>query len=167
MLAETDKVDALCGLLGEEARVCGTLSEILRAEQAATVGLDPEAILTCLERREVVQDELVRLAAERRSLVRALADERGTRAERVIEVLPFLPPASQDRVRGDLRRLRQALLEARGLGRQQSLVAGASLETVTDLLRALRALVPGARYGNDARIETPSSDGIEQVDRRA
>jgi hypothetical protein len=163
----TDKVEALCSLLGEETRVCGTLADILRAEQAATVGLDPEGILACLERREVLQEELVRLAAERRSLVRALADERGTRAERVVEVLPLLPLASQDRVRGGLRRLRQALLEARGLGRQQSFLANASLDTVTDLLRALRALVPGARYGAHAQMENPSTIGAEQLDRRA
>ena len=162
----TDKVEALCGLLGEETRVCATLSDLLRAEQAATVGLDPEGILTCLERREVVQEELVRLAAERRTVVRALADERGGRAERVLELLPLLPPASQHRVRGDVRRLRQALLEARGLGRQQSIVAEASLDSVGDLLRALRALVPGARYGRDAQIDAPASDGVEQLDRR-
>ena len=166
MSVHPDSVESLCGLLGEETRVCDDLADALRAEQVATVGLDPEGILVCIERRELLQEELVRLAGERRRLVSALALERGTRTERVVELLPLLPPPSQDRVRGGLRRLRGALLAARGLGRQQQLVAGASLEHVGDLLRALRALVPGVRYGADARVETPAGDAAD-LDRHA
>ena len=38
-------------------------------------------------------------------------------------------------------------IETRNLERQNAHLAGASLDTVSDLLRALRALVPGPRAG--------------------
>ena len=63
-----------------------------------------------------------------------------------------------------MRSLRRALLEARGLERQTSLLLDASLDTVGDLLRALRAHVPGARYGADAQVAGPAT--AERLDRR-
>jgi flagellar biosynthesis/type III secretory pathway chaperone len=160
-----DQIEHLCDVLGEEARVCGDLAGVLRDEQDAVVHLRPEAILTCLERRETLQEHLVRLARQRRALVEAVAAAHGRATSRATEVLPLLPPEPQTRVRGQLRELRRALLEARGLGRQNALLLGSSLENVVDLLRTLRALVPGARYGADAQVATPS--GSDRLDRRA
>jgi len=80
-------------------------------------------------------------------------------------VLPLLGGESQSRVRAHLRALRQALLETRGLERQNAHLAGASLDTVSDLLRALRALVPGGRHGADAPMAV--SLAAERVDRQA
>lgn len=160
-----DQIDHLCDVLGEEARLCTDLAGVLRDEQDAVVQLRPEAILTCLERREALQEHLVRLAHQRRALVEAVAAAHGHATSRATEVLPLLPPGSQTRVRGQLRELRRALLEARGVGRQSALLIGSSLDTVGDLLRTLRALVPGARYGADAQVATPSAS--DRLDRRA
>jgi flagellar biosynthesis/type III secretory pathway chaperone len=160
-----DHVERLCHVLGEETRLCGELAGVLRDEQQAVVRLRPEAILTCLERRETIQDRLVDLARERRDVVRAMAAARGTAATRATEMLPFLSHEPQSRVRDHLRRLRGALLQARGLERQNAQLVGANLDTVTDLLRALRALVPGARYGADAEVAVPAAP--EALDRRA
>jgi hypothetical protein len=162
-----DQVETLCAVLGDETRVCGALSGVLRSEQQAVVGLRPEVILACLEERQALQDELGRLATRRRELVRELAARYGTprETESASALLPLLPPAPRDRLRDGLRELRRALLEARGLERQNDRLVGAGLESVGDLLRALRALVPGARYDADARVAAP--EATEQVDRRA
>lgn len=160
-----DQIEHLCDVLGEEARVCGDLAGVLRDEQEAVVRLRPEAILTCLERRETLQEDLLRLARERRELVEAVSSAHGRRTSRATEVLPLLPPEPQTRVRGQLQELRRALLEARGIGRQNALLLGSSLGTIGDLLRTLRALVPGARYGADAQVATPNA--ADRVDRRA
>jgi hypothetical protein len=162
-----DQVESLCAVLGDETRVCGALSGVLRTEQEAVVALRPEMILTCLEERQALQDELVRLSSRRRELVQELAAHYGAAVERgsATALLPLLPPAPQDRLRAGLRTLRRALLEARGLERQNALLAGASLDSVGDLLRALRTLAPGARYDAGARVATPAA--TEQVDRRA
>ena len=160
-----DHVERLCRVLNEETRLCGELAGVLREEQEAVIRLRPEEILSCLERRETIQGRLVDLARERRDVVRDLAAARGSRATRATEMLPLLPPEPQTRVRDHLRRLREALLEARGLERQNAQLVGSNLDTVTDLLRALRALVPGARYGADAEVAVPAA--IEGLDRRA
>jgi flagellar biosynthesis/type III secretory pathway chaperone len=159
-----DQVDTLCAVLGDETRVCGALATVLREEQRAVVQLRPEAILACLEQRQALQDELVHLAARRRALVRDVATTRGAKTESATELLPFLPPDPQARLRARVRSLRRALLEARGLERQNGILLDASLDTVNDLLRALRAHVPGARYGADAQFAMPAS--TERIDRR-
>jgi hypothetical protein len=160
-----DQIDHLCEVLGEEARLCTDLAGALREEQDAVVQLRPEAILACLERREMLQERLVRLAEQRRAIVEAVAAAHGRRTSRATEVLPLLPPESQTRVRGQVRALRRALLETRGLGRQSALLIGSSLDMVGDMLRTLRALVPGARYGADAQVAAPSA--ADRLDRRA
>jgi len=160
-----DQIEHLCDVLGQETRLCGDLAGVLRDEQEAVVRLRPEAILACLDRRETLQEELHRLAEARRALVSAVGAAHGRPTTSATEVLPLLPPEPQARVRGQLRELRRALLEARGLGRQNQLLIGSRLDTVGDMLRALRALVPGARYGADAQVETPS--GVDRLDRRA
>src|SRR5579871_1801576 len=68
-----EQIDQLCDLLTEETRVCAALSGVLREEQAAVVRLEPASILVCLEQRQALQDRLLRLAGERRALVRAVA----------------------------------------------------------------------------------------------
>ncbi|MFN8542737.1 MAG: flagellar export chaperone FlgN [Candidatus Binatia bacterium] len=159
-----EQVERLEAVLGDEIRVCDALAGVLRDEREAVVRLRPEAILACLAERQALQDELVRLAEARRGVVRAVADRHGRATERAIEVLPLLPPEPQARVRGLVRRLRAALLVARSLERQNAQLAGGSLDHVTELLRALRGLVPGARYGADAAVAVPS--GAERVDQR-
>jgi hypothetical protein len=160
-----EPVEALCGVLAEETRACGALAAVLRDEQEAVVGLRPEALVACLGRRQLLHDELARLATRRRALLHDLAVARGAAAESVPAVLPLLAPGPQARVRAEVRSLRKALLEARGLERQNRRLVAGSLDTVEELLRALRALVPGARYGADARVAAPSP--TERLHRRA
>ena len=160
-----EDIDRLCELLGEETRVCGELSAVLREEQQAVVRLRPEAILESLERRETLQQVLLRLADDRRHLVRAVTARYGAETLQTTALLPLLPPEPRVRVRAQLRQLRRALLEARGLERQTELLVDASLDTMGELLRTLRGLMPGARYGADAELAVPV--GSERVDRRA
>jgi len=160
-----DRVELLCGILSEESRVCSELTGVLRQEQEAVIRLRPEAILVCLEQRNTLQDNLVKLARERRALVRAMGEEHGRTTTRASDVLSLLPAEPQSRVRGEMRQLRRALLEARGLERQNALLVGSSLDTVSELLRALRSLLPGVRYGARAEVAVPSE--ADTVDRRA
>jgi transposase len=161
-----EQVESLCAVLGDETRVCGALAAVLRNEQRAVVGLRPEVILACLEERQGLQDELVRLVTRRRELVRDVALAYGTGdVESATALLPHLPAEPQSRVRTSVRALRRALLEARGLERQNEQLIGGSLESIGELLRALRALVPGARYDAGAQVASPPP--TEQVDRRA
>jgi flagellar biosynthesis/type III secretory pathway chaperone len=161
-----EQIDRLCELLAEETRVCAALSDVLREEQAAVVRLEAARILVCLEQRQALQDELARLAVERRTLVRTVAARHGAETERATEVLPLLPAAPRARVREGVRRLRAALLEARGLERQHTLLVGSSLDMVNELLRVLRAHVPGARYGADAQVTMPPA-AAERLSERA
>ena len=162
-----EQVESLCEVLGDETRVCDALLGVLRHEQRAVVELRPEVLLSCVEERLTIQGELERLTGQRRALVRDLADELGAgpRAGSVTALLPFLPPAPQSKVRARLRALRRTLLEARSLERQNELLVGASLEHVNELMRALAALVPGARYDRGAQLARPGA--AEHVDRRA
>ena len=160
-----DQIEQLCEVLGREARLCDDLAGILRDEQEAVIRLRPEAILACLERRETVQEELARVARERREMVEAVGTAHGRCTSRATEVLPLLPPEPQGRVRTRLQDLRRALLAARGVGRQNALLIGSGLDTVGELLRTLRALVPGARYGADAQVATPLP--ADRLNRRA
>ena len=162
----TDRVETLCDVLGEETRLCGALVAVLSEEQRAVVALRPGAILACLEERQALHEELERLAAHRRTLVNDAASECGAdAAQSATSLLPLLPPDPQARLRARLRALRRALLEARSLERQNALLAGASLEAIGEMLPALRALLPGVRYGADAQVDTPAA--AERVDRRA
>jgi hypothetical protein len=162
-----EQVEDLCAVLGDEARLCDALAEVLRVEQAAVVGLDSGRILACLEERQALEDVLGRVAAERRELVRGLAAGLGsTRApESATALLPLLPPDPQARLRGAVRRLRGSLLAVRSLGRQNAALVGGSLDGIGELLRALRALVPGVRYDAEAQVAAPCV--AEQLDRRA
>jgi len=166
-MSHGDRVEALCAVLGDEARVCGLLAGMLRDEQAAAIRLDPDAIVACLAERRVVHEELLRLSGTRRELVRTIASARGKQAERLTELLPLLAPEAAGRVQTRLRGLRRALLEARGLGRQNALFAEASLGGVGQLLEILGGLLPGARYGADARVAASEGTGTTtRLDRR-
>jgi len=160
-----DPLEALCAVLGDEARVCGALSGVLRAERDAAIVLDADAIVASLAERRALNDELARLAATRRHLVRSLAGARGQTAEGVTELLPLLAPEPGRRVRQRLRGLRQAVLDARSLGRQNALFAASSLDGVGEMLRLLASLQPGARYGADARVAA-SGGPTNRIDRR-
>lgn len=162
------QIDGLCAVMAEEARVCGTLVGVLRDEQAAMTGLRPQAILACLERHRLLHEELSRLASERRTIVERVARARGAGATSAGEILPLLPPDPRERVRASLRALRSALLEARVAERQNRVVAGTGLDTVTEILTALRALVPGARYGADAQLAPAAGPEAHEtrIDRR-
>jgi flagellar biosynthesis/type III secretory pathway chaperone len=160
-----EDIDRLCLLLDEETDVCGRLSTVLRDEQQAVVRLRPDDILTCLEQREELQGRLTALADERRRLVREVSARRGSETPQAVEMLPMLPIEPQHRVRRHLRKLRGALLETRGLERQTALLVGASLDGVQDMLRTLRAHVPGTTYGANATLDVPALP--ERVDRRA
>jgi flagellar biosynthesis/type III secretory pathway chaperone len=159
-----DRLDTLCALLGEEAALCGGLAAALREEQQAMIALQTERIFAALATRRALQDDLARLASRRRELVREVALERGTDAASATELLVALPPVRRAELFDRLRTLRRALLEARGLERQNALLARASLQHTEDLLRTLRGLVPGARYDADARLAAPAA--LESVDRR-
>jgi flagellar biosynthesis/type III secretory pathway chaperone len=162
----TDRVETLCDVLDEETRLCGALAAVLNEEQRAVVALRPGAILACLEERQALHEELERLAARRRTLVHDAASEHGADATAsATSLLPLLPPDPQARLRAQLRALRRALLEARSLERQNASLAGASLEALGEMLPALRALLPGVRYGADAQVDAPAA--AERIDRRA
>jgi hypothetical protein len=160
-----ERLDSLCAVLGEETEVCGALSAVLRREQQAVIALRPDAILGCLQERQVLAEELEQLATRRRALVSQVARERGTDAASAGTLLATLPPALQPPLRSRLRELRSALLETRGLERQNALLAGASQESVTEILCALRSITPGARYAANAEVSAPLARDL--VDRRA
>ena len=164
-MSHGEKLEALCAVLGDEARACGALSGILREEQAAAIHLDPDAIVASLAGRRLLHERLVELAVARRGLVCSIAREQGENAERVTELLPLLAPEPARRVRDGLRGLRRAVLEARGLGRQNALFAEASLAGIGQLLHILGGLLPGARYGADARVAA-SGGPTNRIDRR-
>ena len=158
-----DEVDGLCAVIDEEARLCGTLADVLRDEQQAVVELRPQAILACLERHRLLHDELSRLSARRRALVERVAHERGASAASATALLPLLAPDPRARLRDGVQRLRIALLEARRVERQNRLLVGAGIDTVSEILAALRGLVPSARYGADAQLAPPvSGDAISR-----
>jgi len=159
-----ERLDTLCAVLGEETEVCGALSAVLRREQEAVIALRPDAILACLQERHALAEELEQLATHRRALVSAVARERGNDAASAGTLLANLPPDLQPALRTRLRELRHALLETRGLERQNALLAGASQESVTEILCALRTLTPGARYGAHAEVDLPRARDL--VDRR-
>jgi flagellar biosynthesis/type III secretory pathway chaperone len=157
-------VDRLCSVLDEEARVCASLVSVLREEQEAVVALRAGANYTCLEQREMLVGELESLADRRRGLVRDIARACGQPVASATGLLGVLPADPQARLRERLHTLRRQLLAARGLERQNArLVVGGS-ETVAELLRALGALLPGTRYGADARL-APAGPTTEGVDR--
>ena len=160
-----ERLDSLCAVLGEETEVCGALTAVLRREQKAVIGLRPDAILACLQERQALAEELEQLATQRRTLVDAVARERGSEAASAGMLLANLPPELQPALRTRLRELRHALLETRGLERQNALLAGASQESVTEILCALRSVTPGARYAANAEVTVPQAR--ELVDRRA
>lgn len=156
-MERTDDVEQLCAVLGEETRVCAALSAVLRDEQQAVVRLQADVIVDCLGRREALQQTLGSLAESRRTLVRQASARLGIETPRATELLPLLPPKPRDRLRGELRRLRGALLETRGLERQNAHLVGRSLAGVDELLAVLRAQLPGATYGADATLSAPLS----------
>jgi flagellar biosynthesis/type III secretory pathway chaperone len=159
-----ERLDSLCAVLGEETEVCGALTAVLRREQEAVIGLRPDAILACLQERQELAEALEQLATRRRALVSAVAQERGESAASAGALLASLPVDQQPALRTRLRELRHALLETRGLERQNALLAGASQESVTEILCALRSLTPGARYGANAEMNVPRPRDL--VDRR-
>ncbi len=158
-----EHVERLCAVLSEETALCDALARVLRDQQAAVVRLRADAIVSCLAERESLQAQLLAIARERRESVRAAAAEHGATTTSAVELLPLLPAKPQAALREKLRRLRAALLETRALERETARLVGDGLGTVNELLRALRAFVPGARYGADAAIATP--DAPERVDR--
>src|SRR2546427_6054878 len=97
-MSHGDRLEELCAVLGEEARVCDRLSGVLRDEQAAAIRLDPHAIVACLAERRVTHEELLRLAGARQELVRSIASECGGTAERLTQLLPLLAPEPAGRV---------------------------------------------------------------------
>jgi hypothetical protein len=149
-------------MLDEEARVADAVGDVLRDERRAIVALQADALLDCLARRGALQEQLQALAGRRHAF---LADATGEQSPRVVTLLPSLPPAAQRRVREAVRRLRRSLLAVRSGERQSRALAGASLDTTAELLGALHALLPGTRYGADARLAPPAP--IESLDRRA
>lgn len=154
-MERTDDVEQLCAVLEEETRVCTALGAVLREEQTAVVRLQADRIVDCLGRRESLQRTLGDLAESRRALVRTASARRGADTPRALELLPLLPPAPRARLRAELRRLRGALLETRGLERQNAHLVGRSLAGVDELLAALRAQLPGTTYGADAALTPP------------
>ena len=160
-----DSLAALCAVLGDEARVCGALSGVLRAERAAAIELDADAIAANVAERRTLQEQLARLAATRRQLVRSLTGEHGATGEHVTELLPLLPAESGRRVRERLRALRRAVLDARSVGRQHALFAASSLDGIGEMLHLLGSFLPGAHYGADARVAA-SGGPTNRIDRR-
>ena len=160
-----DEAEALCAVLGDEARICAALTETLRREQRAVVALEADDVLASLAERARLTTALAEASSRRRAALDDVARTVHVEPAATTALLPRLPLPIRTRVRDRLRELRGTLLEARGLERQNGLLARASLATVTELLAALRAAVPGARYGADARLE--AAPLAERVDRRA
>ena len=158
------QAETLCAALSDETRVCRALADALRREQRAVVELRADAVLASLTERTELGAALADAAARRRAAAGALASTLGAGKAPANAILPLLPVPARGRVRAGMRDVRRALLEARGLERQNALLARASLASVDELLAMLRAHVPGARYGADARVEAPLP---ERVDRRA
>ena len=152
-----DQTDALLGVLEKETRACEALVRTLGAERAALITLRPAAIVCSLDERQGLERELTRLAARRRELVREAAAGSGAAAPSAMAVLPRLSPERRARLSAGLGALRRALLVARGLERQNARLAAASLDGVSECLRALGALVPGVRYSADAALSTRSA----------
>ena len=160
-----DREHDLAAALDEETRVARDLVAVLRREQRAMVGLAPQAIFACLEERRTLEAELGRLAGRRRTLVRACAGDPGAEVATLAAVLRTrLPPVLQERVAAGLHALRGELAAARSLERQNARLARESLASVAELIRALRGLVPGARYDAEARVDVPTA--LESLDRR-
>jgi len=159
------RVDDLAAALDEETRVARALVAVLRREQRAMVGLAPQAIFACLEERRTLEAELSRLAGRRRSLVHVFATGAESAPVTLATVLRTqLPAAVRERLTAGLHALRGELAQARSLERQNAHLARESLASVAELLRALRGLVPGARYDAEARVDVPA--GLESLDRR-
>jgi hypothetical protein len=160
-----DSVEALSEALDEETRVARALVAVLRREQRAMVGLEPQAIFACIEERRRLEAELHGVAGRRRTLVQGCAPRSGDGPVTLASVLGTqLPPAARERLVGGLHALRGELAEVRSLERQNARLAHESLASVAELLRALRGLVPGVRYDAEARIDVPA--GVESLDRR-
>jgi len=157
-------VDRLCEALADETALCEALASVLRDEQAAVVGLRADTIVECVAARERLQEDLRRARDARRSAVRAVASTLGAPTTSATELLPHLPLSDRRPVETRLRALRRTLLESRSLERETARLVGTSLDTVGELLRTLRPFVPGARYGADAEIATPTAP--ERLDRR-
>lgn len=160
-----DQVESLCTVLSDEARLWDEVAGLLRQEQRAVVELRPGTLLACLEERQVLQEELLGLSARRRRLVQDVARVCGASVERATGLIPLLPSGSREPLRERLADLRRALLTARALERQHALLLAGSLDGVSEILGALRGLVPGVRYDAGARVAAPAM--LEQVDRRA
>jgi hypothetical protein len=158
-------IDRLCAALVEETALCEALVGVLRDEQAAVLRLQADAIVDCVARRERLQHDLVRAGAARREAVAAAAQAIGASTASASELLPHLALGDRGPVETRVRALRRTLLESRGLERETARLVRSNLGAVGDLLRALRAFVPGARYGADAEIAAPAAP--ERVDRRA
>jgi hypothetical protein len=159
------RLDRLCAAISEETARCEALLGALRDEQAAVLRLEAEAIFACVARRERLQDDLRRAGGARRAAVAEAAGAFGRSTSSAGELLPHLPLAERGPVEHRVRALRRALLESRGVERETARLVRLNLGAVTELLRGLRALVPGARYGADAEIAVPAPP--ERVDRRA
>jgi hypothetical protein len=157
-------VDRLCALLDEETRAAEALAAVLREERDAMVRLEADALLECLARRQARQDELGAVARRRQVFV-AEACGADVVPPRVGVLVATLSAPARQRVRECVRRLRRSLLAARGGERQTQALARASLDTNAELLHALQALLPGTRYGADARLAPPTL--VESLDRRA
>ena len=157
-------VEALCALLDEETRASDALGAVLGEERQAMVRLEADALLESLARRQARQDELEALARRRREFV-AEACGPGRVPPRVGVLVATLSGPARQRVRECVRRLRRSLLAARSGERQTQALARASLDTNAELLHALQALLPGTRYGADARLAPPTL--VESLDRRA
>src|SRR5205085_1625552 len=96
-------------------------------------------------------------------LVEQMARTRAVDAASATALLPLLPPEPRQRMSAVLQRLRRALLEARAVERQNRVLVSGGLDTVSEILAALRALVPGARYGADAQITSaPPTDAVDR-----
>ena len=132
-MSQGEQLEALCALLGEETRVCGVLSGVLRDEQTAAIGLDPDGIIGCLAERRLLHEQFVQLAAARRDLVYSIAREQGETAERVTELLPLLAADAQD---ADLVAVIARLTQTQ-TALQAALAAGAEIArtSLADLLK--------------------------------
>jgi hypothetical protein len=154
-----DQIERLCAVLAEETVLCSALAYVLRDEQRAVEQLRSEALVACIAERESLQARLLGAARARRGLVRAAAGERGASTSNAVDLLPLLPPGPRATVREHLRGLRRVLLAARSLERETARLVGDGPDGVSDVLRALRAFVPGA----DAERAAPATaDRIER-----
>ncbi|HZR84515.1 MAG TPA: flagellar export chaperone FlgN [Candidatus Binatia bacterium] len=133
--------------LRRERECCAALVDVLRAERTAAAGHDLQALVAALREREAIQARWEAVARRRGELLAAIGGD-------------FAGASASD---PELGALRAGLAEeAHSVRREQSIneaVLRQSLDSVNDLLAAIRRHLPGARYDRRAGMTAATPEG--------